>query len=88
MIYAFTPNGWDDYAYWQGNDKKTRKKINDLIKDIARNGAGNGLGKPEPLTGNLSGFYSRKIDDKNRLVYKVEGGTIVVISCRYHYSDH
>ena len=86
MIYAFTPNGWDDYAYWQGNGK--RKKINGLIKDIARNGAGNGLGKPEPLTGNLSGFYSRKIDDKNRLVYKVEGGAIVVISCRYHYSDH
>ncbi len=87
MTYAFTPNGWDDYLFWQDNDRKTRKKINDLLKDIARNGAANGLGKPEPLTGNLSGFYSRKIDDKNRLVYKVENNTVIVISCRYHYSD-
>ena len=88
MTYAFTPKGWDDYIYWQDNDKKTRNKINDLIKDIVRNGASNGLGKPEPLTGNLSGFYSRRIDDKNRLVYKVENDTVVIIACRYHYSNH
>lgn len=87
MDFLFTPNAWDDYSFWGENDKKTRKKINDLLKDISRNGASEGVGKPEPLTGNLKGFYSRRINDKDRLIYKVEGNTITIISCRYHYSD-
>lgn len=88
MLYCFTQNGWDDYLYFQSNDKKTRNRINDLLKDISRNGANYGIGKPEPLAGSLSGFFSRRIDDKNRLIYKVEGDKIFILACRYHYSDH
>lgn len=87
MNYLFTPNAWDDYNFWQENDKKTRKKINELFKDIFRNGASDGIGKPELLPGNLKGFYSRRINDKDRLIYKVENNTISIISCRYHYSE-
>ena len=87
MNYLFTPNAWEDYNFWQENDKKTRKRINELLKDISRNGASDGIGKPEPLTGDLKGFYSRRINDKDRLIYKVENNTISIISCRYHYSD-
>ena len=86
MIFCFTQNSWEDYLFWQDNGKKTRRKINELLKDISRNGANLGIGKPEPLTGNLSGFYSRRIDEKNRFVYKVEGESIYILSCRYHYS--
>ena len=85
MDYSFTPNAWEDYLFWQENDKKTRKKINDLLKDISRNGACDGLGKPEPLTGVLKGFYSRRINDKDRLIYKVQDNTISIIACRYHH---
>lgn len=85
MDYLFAPNAWEDYLFWQENDKKTRKKINDLLKDISRNGACDGLGKPEPLTGALKGFYSRRINDKDRLIYKVQDNTISIIACRYHY---
>lgn len=88
MKFCFTENGWDDYRFWQENDKKTLKKINTLLKDIARNGASNGLGKPEPLQGNLSGFFSRRIDDKNRLVYKIDQDSVIILSCRFHYLDH
>lgn len=87
MFYNFSPNAWDDYSHWE-NDRKTRKKISDLLKDISRNGAGIGIGKPEALTGDFAGYYSRRIDDKNRLIYKVEGNQIFVISCRLHHSDH
>lgn len=86
MNYLFTKNGYEDYCYYVNNDKKTIKKINELLKDIERNGANNGIGKPEALTGNLSGFYSRRINDIDRLVYKVENNTIVILSCRYHYN--
>lgn len=87
MNYSFTPNAWDDYLFWEENDKKTRKKINELLKDILRNGASEGIGKPEPLSGNLMGFYSRRINDKDRLIYKVEGDFVIIIACRYHYLD-
>ena len=88
MNFCFTDNGWIDYLFWEENDKKTLKKINVLLKDIARNGDRIGLGKPEALTGNLSSFFSRRIDVKKRLIYKTEEDSIIVLSCRYHYSEH
>lgn len=78
---------WEDYLYWQSQDKKTLKRINQLIKDIERN-AEDGIGKPEPLKGNLAGFWSRRIDDVNRLVYRVNDGMIDVISCKGHYEEN
>jgi len=87
MNFLFTPNAWADYIFWQENDKKIRNKINELLKDISRNGASEGIGKPEPLTGNLKGFFSRRINDKDRLIYKVDNNTISILSCRYHYGD-
>lgn len=86
MLKIFTDNGWADYMYWQGEDRKTLKKINELLKDIERNGNA-GKGKPEPLTGNLSGFWSRRINEKDRLIYKLSNDSISILSCRYHYSD-
>ena len=80
----FTDKAWPDYLYWQSQDKKTLKRINALIKDIQRN-AYDGIGKPEPLTGDLSGFWSRRIDDKNRLVYRLNDNVVEVCSLRYHY---
>ena len=71
MNKVFTKNGWADYVYWQTEDRKTLKKINQLIEDIARNG-NEGIGKPEPLTGNLTGFWSRRINDKDRLIYRTD----------------
>ena len=81
---TWTIAAWDDYTYWQGQDKKTLKRINSLIKDALRQPF-DGIGKPEPLKENLSGFWSRRIDDTHRLVYCVEGESLVVIACRYHY---
>lgn len=86
MNKIFTDNGWKDYVYWQTEDRKTLKKINNLIEDICRNG-NVGIGKPEPLTGNLVGFWSRRINDKERLIYKVDSGNVYILACRYHYSD-
>lgn len=80
----FLPEGWEDYLYWQTQDKKTLRRINTLIKDIQRNPF-EGLGKPEPLKGNYQGWWSRRIDEVNRIVYKVEAGQIVVAQCRTHY---
>ncbi len=78
---------WADYLYWQTQDKKTLKRINQLIKDIERNG-NDGIGKPEPLKGDLSGFWSRRIDDGNRLVYLLDGsGRIQIAQCKGHYND-
>lgn len=68
MRKTWTEQGWDDYLYWQTQDKKTLRRINDLVKDIERNGIASGIGKPEPLKGDLQGFWSRRIDEKNRLV--------------------
>ena len=81
---AWTDEAWKDYIYWQTQDKKTLKRINKLIDDTKRQPF-EGIGKPEPLRENLSGFWSRRIDDANRLVYAVDDNFITVISCRYHY---
>ncbi|MDR3324089.1 MAG: Txe/YoeB family addiction module toxin [Zoogloeaceae bacterium] len=77
---------WADYLGWQMEDRKTLRRINALIKDIARN-AYEGIGKPEALTGNLSGFWSRRIDDKNRLLYRLEGNDCLIAQCKGHYDD-
>ena len=83
-ILAWTAEAWDSYVYWQGQDKKTLKRINKLIK-ATKSTPFNGIGKPEPLKENLSGFWSRRIDDSNRLVYAVDDRYITIISCRFHY---
>jgi toxin YoeB len=78
-------NSWKDYLYWQNRDRKTLKRINKLIQDIERNGNMHGIGKPEPLMYDFQGCYSRRIDDKNRLVYVVDEAGLNILSCRYHY---
>lgn len=83
-IVCFTPTAWEDYQYWQGQDKKTLKRINLLVNAAGRDPF-EGIGKPEPLLGNLSGFWSRRIDDKHRVVYAVTDADITVIACRGHY---
>jgi toxin YoeB len=83
-IISFVPEGWEQYTYWHGQDRKTLKRINLLIEAAARDPF-EGIGKPEPLVGNLSGYWSRRIDETNRLVYRVMDDEIRVISCRYHY---
>jgi len=83
-LITWTDEAWSDYVYWQGQDKKTLKRINKLIKDIQRSPF-KGIGKPEPLKENLSGFWSRRIDDTNRLVYIKDDKQLTIISCRYHY---
>ena len=81
---TFTPDALDDYLYWQSQDKKTLKRINQLLRDVSREPF-TGIGKPEPLRENLTGYWSRRIDDTNRLVYAVEEQAIVVVACRYYY---
>lgn len=83
-LLSWTDDAWSDYLYWQTQDKKTLKRINKLINDVKRSPF-EGIGKPEPLKENLSGFWSRRIDDTNRLVYVVDDQAITIISCRYHY---
>ena len=80
----FTDKGWADYLYWQGQDTKTLKRLNELLKATQREPFA-GIGKPEALKGNLSGCWSRRIDQANRLVYQVEQDDVIVLSCRYHY---
>ncbi len=84
MNRLFTETGWEDYEYWETEDRKTLKKINALIKDIVRNG-NTGIGKPEPLIGDFSGFWSRRINSKDRLIYRIQENTLIIIACRYHY---
>ncbi|MBR0365521.1 MAG: Txe/YoeB family addiction module toxin [Clostridia bacterium] len=86
MRKIWDDSAWADYLYWQTQDKKTLKKINELIKDIERNG-NLGIGKPEPLKGNLSGLWSRRIDEYNRLVYRIRENMIEIVSCRNHYDS-
>ena len=85
MNKVFTDNGWKDCVYCLTKDRKTLKKINQLLDDISRNGK-EGIGKPEPLVGNLSGYWSRRINDKERLIYKIDESNIYILACRYHYS--
>ena len=76
---------WEDYLYWQTQDKKTLKRINKLLKDIERNGLTGGIGKAEPLKGEFSGFWSRRIDDANRLIYRFKDNCLQILSCKGHY---
>ena len=86
MEKSWFDKAWEDYIDWQTEDKKTLKRINQLLKDIDRNGY-TGIGKPEPLSGSLAGFWSRHIDAANRLVYRLKDGKIEIASCKGHYDD-
>lgn len=86
MRIVWDEEAWEDYLYWQTQDKKTLKRINNLIKDIDRNQY-QGIGKPEPLKKDLSGLWSRRIDDKNRLVYRIKNEIIEIAQCKGHYKD-
>jgi len=81
---VFHPHAWEDYQYWQVQDRKILKKINELIRDVERSPYG-GLGKPEALRFDLTGFWSRRIDQEHRLVYRVDGEELHILECRYHY---
>jgi toxin YoeB len=85
MRLSWYSDAWNDYLYWQTQDKKTLKKINELIKDIARNGY-TGIGKPEPLKEDFAGWWSRRINDADRLIYKIEGETCIIAQCKGHYA--
>jgi len=87
MKLAFTESGWQDYLWFQENDPKLLKRINELIKDTKREPF-KGLGKPEPLKVDLAGYWSRRINDEHRLVYGVSAAELVIISCRFHYHKH
>ena len=84
MELAWQPTGWDDYLYWQKTDKQTLKRINMLIKDTMLSPL-EGIGKPEPLKANLSGWWSRRITGEHRLVYRVHENSLIIMMCRYHY---
>jgi toxin YoeB len=86
MIKIWHDEAWSDYLYWQTQDKKTLRRINNLLKDIERDHY-NGVGKPEKLKENLSGWWSRHIDDANRLVYRVRDGRLEISQCRGHYEN-
>lgn len=85
MRKIWDDKAWEDYLYWQLHDKRMLKRLNALIRDAERDPF-DGLGKPEPLRGNLSGFWSRRIDDEHRLVYRIKDGILEIISCRDHYN--
>jgi toxin YoeB len=84
MKYVFTELSWEDYLYWQKNDKQKVKRINELLKDISRNPF-EGIGKPEPLKFKYAGFWSRRIDEEHRLIYRVVDDEIQIAKCRFHY---
>ena len=86
MRLLWEEEAWEDYCLWPTRDKKLLKRINTLLKHIQRN-TYEGIGKPEPLTGDLSGFWSRRINQKDRLIYALEMDQIIIIACRYHYDD-
>ena len=84
MRYIFVDESWEDYLYWQATDKKILAKINELLKDIARNHF-TGIGKPEALKHKYKGYWSRRITQEHRLIYKIEGNDILIAKCRFHY---
>lgn len=86
MKKSWDDDAWEEYLYWQSQDKKTLKRINNLLKDIDRQPY-SGIGKPEPLTGNLSSYWSRRIDDSNRIVYRIKNNQVEIIQCGSHYKD-
>lgn len=86
MQKFWSDDAWEDYLYWQNQDKKTLRKINQLLKDIDRNGY-NSIGKPEPLSGDLSGFWSVRIDQKNRIVFRISKECLEIWQCGSHYRD-
>lgn len=86
MRKVWFEGAWEDYLYWQAQDRRTLKRINALVRDIERDPF-DGIGKPEPLRGDLAGFWSRRIDERNRLVYRVQGPTLEIIACRGHYDE-
>ena len=88
MIKLWSDRAWEEYVWWQEQDRKTLRKINKLITDIERNGEAEGIGKPEPLKANLSGYWSRHINEKDRLIYRInEDGELEIAQCRAHYGD-
>ena len=86
MRKVWSEDAWDDYLYWQQQDRKTLKKLNELIRDVERNGY-KCKGKPEPLSGNLAGYWSLRIDKKNRFVFRIENEMLEIAQCRSHYND-
>ena len=86
MNKKFSDSAFENYLYWQTQDKKTLKRINNLLKDIDRNGY-NCIGKPEPLRGELSGWWSVRIDEKNRLIFKIENEVVEITQCGTHYGE-
>lgn len=86
MIKCWSNDAWEEFLYWQENDKQVFKRIIELIKDIDKNGY-SGIGKPEKLKGDLANYYSRRIDKKNRIVYKIQDGKILTAQCGSHYKD-
>ena len=86
MNLLWTDEAWEDYLYWQGQDRKTLKRVNQIVRDIQRSPHA-GIGKPEPLKGNLSGWWSRRIDGANRIVYRLKGDAVAITQCKGHYGN-
>lgn len=86
MLICWDPDAWEEYCDWQTQDRRILKRINALINDICRNG-NEGIGKPERLMHNLTGYWSRRINSEHRLIYKIDEAGVTIISCKYHYGD-
>ncbi|MBF6355832.1 Txe/YoeB family addiction module toxin [Nocardia higoensis] len=86
MKITFTSAAWEDYLWWQAQDRQVLKRLNRLIDDISRNGH-EGIGKPEPLRQNLSGYWSRRVTSEHRVVYAIEDDTVIIVACRFHYGE-
>jgi toxin YoeB len=86
MNLLWTDEAWEDYLYWQGQDRKTLKRVNQIVRDIQRSPHA-GIGKPEPLKGDLAGWWSRRIDGANRIVYRLKGDSVEITQCKGHYGS-